>query len=277
MARGRAPFRLLVAFAVCAAAGARLAGAPGACVAVAPARPLPMRALDLAFVTPDRLVVLDDAEVALLAVGASEVAVLGRRPMPGPLAVVRVPGGVLQASEKEGAVWAMTSRSPRAALFALEGAQLAERQQADALPFPGARRGLRFRTGTNLIEAEVPGLGPGPFLDLAGTAERVAVAPDGRILGPAPSDARARAGPTLAALWPGVFAASLPTPPDAEDAVIVFDAGTPAAALASCPAAGPVRAIAARVRGESARLAVAVDGPDGRAWLHLMDVARPSR
>jgi hypothetical protein len=277
VARGRALLHLLLACAPSFASAAPAAHPPAGCSQAAPPRPLPLRPLDLAFVAQDRLVALDGAEVALLSIEAAQVTVLSRRPMPGPLSVVRAPGGVLGVSETESAVWAMTSRSPHAALFAIEGARLAERQQAEAMPFAGAARGLRFRPGTNLIEAEVAGLGPGPFLDLAGAALPVAVTPDGRIVRSETDEARARAGPTLAALWPGLFAASLASPPDQEDAVIVFDTASPATPLLTCRAAGAVRAIAARAREESARLAVALDGADGRPWLHVLDVVRPPR
>ena len=277
MARGRALLHLLLACPLSLASAARAAPVPAGCMAAAPPRPLPLRPLDLAFVAQDRLVALDGAEVALLSIEAAQLAVLSRRAMPGPLSTVRVPGGVLGVSETESAVWAMTSRSPHATLFAIEGARLAERQQAEAMPFAGAARGLRFRAGTNLIEGEVAGLGPGPFLDLAGTAMPVAVTPEGRIVRGETEEARARAGPTLAALWPGLFAASLASPPDHEDAVIVFDAAAPATPLLTCRAPGAVRAIAARVGEESARLAVAMEGADGRPWLHVLDVARPPR
>jgi hypothetical protein len=235
-----------------------------------------LRALDLAFVDADRLVVLDGAEIALISIGGPDLVVLSRRPLPGPLAVVRAAGGLLQASETESAVWAMTSRSPQAALYAVEGSQLAERERADALPFPGAARGLRFRAGTNLIEAEVAGLGAGPFLDVAGAGAPAAVEPEGRIRWSEAGTAKARAGATLAALWPGTFATSRPTPPEEADALVVYDAGGTEPVL-ECPLPGPVRAIAARLREDSARLAVAVDGPDGRAWLHVVPLARPRR
>ena len=274
MARGRAPF-LLIATIACAI-GARAVAAPAPCVPAAPPRPLPLRALDLALLEGERLIVLDGAEIALVAIGR-ELGVLSRAPMPGPLAVVRAPGGLLAASEREGAVWAMTSRSPHAVLFAVEGTQLVERQRAEALPFPGAARGLRFRAGTNLIEGDVPPLGSGPFLDLAGAGALVAVDPAGRLLVSEPSDVRARAGPTLAPLWPRRVATSLPAPPGIEDAIVVLDVDAPGAPLFTCAAAGPVRAIAARVRDDSARLAYAVEGPDARSWLHLVDVARPGR
>jgi hypothetical protein len=241
------------------------------------AHPLPLRALDLAFVGPDRLVVLDAAEIALFTLGDKGLTLLSRRPLPGPFEVVRMPGAVLQASEPDGAVWAITSRSPRAVLFGIEGPLLVERDQAEALPFPGCPRGLRFRTGTNLIEGEVEGVGHGPFLDVAAAEPLAAVTPDGRLVRSATADAPAgiRIGPTLAPLWPGWLAASTPAPPDRDDAVLVLSppAGTPAAA---CPTPGPVRAIAARPRGDVVRLAVAMDDGDAaRSSVSWLDLTRP--
>jgi hypothetical protein len=146
---------------------------------------LPIRVIDLAFIGKDRLVALSAEEVLLLAIGRDALTVLSRRLLPGPLEVVRTPGALLQASEQDGAVWAMTSRSRRAVLFALERDGLAERDLAEALPFPGCARGLRFRPGTNLIEGELQGIGSGPFLDLAVSETVVAVSADGRLLSPA--------------------------------------------------------------------------------------------
>jgi hypothetical protein len=238
-------------------------------------QPLPVRALDLAFMGPDRLIALSPEEVVLLDVGGQAATVLGRRPLPGPLEVVRTPGGLLQGTERDGAFWAMTSRSPRAALFGMEGTELVERQTADALPFPGCARGLRFRPGTNLIEGEVEGLGPGPFLELAISDHVIAVSPEGRLVAPALAPESApRVGSTLAALWSGVFAASRASPPAAPDAVLLLAReGDSYAATASWPVTGPVRALAARVHEQDARLA-AVVGEEPGASLVLIDLVR---
>jgi hypothetical protein len=237
---------------------------------------LPLRALDLAFVGPDRLVALDSAEAALFALGEGGATLLSRKSLPGPLDVVRAPGALLQASERDAAVWALTSRSPRAVLFAVEARELLEREQAVALPFPATARGLRFRAGTNLIEGDVEGLGAGPFLDVAAADTVFAVSPEGRLLVAGRNDVQTRLGPTLAPLWPGFLAASTVAPPGAADAFVVIatDAAVP---LMSCPAPGAVRAIAVRVHGEAARVAVAVDGADGGSSLLLFDVAHPRR
>jgi hypothetical protein len=233
-----------------------------------------LRALDLAFLGPDRLVVLDAAEVALFSLADRHVTLLSRRVLPGPLEVVRAPGGLLQGSEREAAVWAMTSRSAQPVLFAVEGTELVERQRAEAMPFPGCPRGLRFRSGTSLIEGDVEGLGPGPFLDVAAAETPFAVSPEGLLLTAERPDPAARVGPTLAPLWPGLIAASLPSSPGQDDAVVVLapPAATP---MLICPAPGPVRAIAARINGDSARLAVAFDEAEGRSSLLLFDVPRP--
>jgi hypothetical protein len=237
---------------------------------------LPLRALDLAFVGADRLVALDSAEAALFRLDGGDATLLSRASLPGPLEVVRAPGALLQASEPDAAVWALTSRGPRAVLFAVEGGTLVEREQAVALPFPATTRGLRFRAGTNLIEGDVAGLGAGPFLDLVAADTVFAVSPEGRLLAPGRSDLQTRVGPTLAALWPGFLATSTASPPGEPDAFVVI-ATDGAVALMSCPVPGPVRAIAARVRGEMARVAVAVDAVEGRSSLWVFDLAHPRR
>jgi hypothetical protein len=236
--------------------------------------PLPMRALDVAFLGPDRLVVLDAAEVALFALADRHVTLLSRRTLPGPLEVVRAPGGLLLGSEREAAVWAMTSRSAQPVLFVMEGSELVERQRAEAMPFPGCPRGLRFRSGTSLIEGDVDGLGAGPFLDVVAAEVLFAVSPEGRLLTPERPEAAPRVGPTLAPLWPGLIAASLPSAPGQDDAVVVL-APWAAEPVLSCPAPGPVRAMAARIKGDSARLAVAFDETEGRSSLLVFDVPRP--
>jgi hypothetical protein len=235
--------------------------------------PLPLRALDLAFLGPDRLLALDASEAALFALGPGAT-LLSRRPLPGPLETVRAPGGFLQASERDAAAWAMTSRGARAVLFAVEAGELLEREQADALPFPATPRGLRFRSGTNLVEGEIEGFGAGPFLDVVASDPPVAVSAEGRLLAHGVDGEALRVGPTLAPLWPGLVAASTASPPGEEDAVLVI-AVPDRAVLMRCPAPGAVRAIAARLRGDQARLAVALDDVEGRSSLLLFDIPRP--
>lgn len=270
------PRSVTLAFALALVVNVRHAPAAGSCpAALGPALPLPFRALDVALLGPDRLVVLGAEEIALFALGERQVTLLSRKPLAGPFDVVRVPGAILQASERDAAVWALTSRSGRAVLFGVEGTELVERQQADALPFPGSPGGLRYRPGTNLLEGEVEKLGPGPYLDVVVAEPVLAVSPEGRLLAAGLAGTGARVGPTLAAVWRGLFAASLPVPPGEADAV-VLQSPAATAPVASCAAPAPVRAIAARAEGETARFAVALDEAEGRSSLLVFDLPRPA-
>jgi hypothetical protein len=233
--------------------------------------------LDLAFFGDERLVVLGPDAVALYRWDEAGLTLQSRRPWPGPLDTVRFPGGLLRVAEKDAAFWALTSRSPRALLFAVEDGRLVERQAADALPWPACPAGLRYRAGTNLIEGSVAGLGPGPFLGLDDSSPGLAVDAEGLLLdggatGPA-------VGPAMASLWPGVVAAASPRPPGDDDAILVVAAqdgsGEGRHVLDSIRVDGAVRALAARPRGESMRLVAAVEDEEGGARLLVMDVARP--
>jgi hypothetical protein len=270
------PFLVARAAARAGAGPGNSARTAGPCPATLPSPlPLPLRALDVALLGPDRLVVLGAEEVALFSLGERHVSLLSRRTLAGPFEVVRVPGGILHASEREAAVWAMTSRSRRAVLFALEKGDLVERQQAAALPFPACPGGLRYGPGTNLLEGDVEPLGRGPFLDVAAAEPLLAVSPEGRLLAAGRSEMGPRVGATLAPLWPGLFAASLPVPPGEDDGIVVR-AATADTALFTCPAPGAVRAITARVQGETAQLAVAMDEGEGRSSLLVFELPRPA-
>jgi hypothetical protein len=118
-------------------------------------------------------------------------------------------------------------------------------------------------------------LGRGPFLDVAAAEPALAVSPEGRLLAAGRSETGSRVGPTLAPLWPGLFAASLPVPPGEDDGIVVRAAAADTT-LAACAAPGPVRAIAARVQGETALLAVAMDEPEGRSSLLVFELPRPA-
>jgi hypothetical protein len=239
--------------------------------------PLEEPVLDLAFFGDERLVVLGPESVALYAWDGTELTLLSRRPLPGPLETVRSPGGLLRVAEKDAAFWALTSRSPRALLFAVEDGRLVERQEADAVPWPACPEGLRYRPGTNLIEGAVRGLGAGPYLGLDDSALQVAVTADGILVEGASTGPVV--GPPLAALWPGVVAAASARPPGEDDSVLIVaiseGAGEGPRVLDSLRVDGAVRALASRVHAESARLVAAVeDAADGPRLL-VMDLARP--
>jgi hypothetical protein len=232
--------------------------------------------LDLAFFGDDRLVVLGPDDVALYKWDEAALTLETRRPWPGPLDTVRFPGGLLRVEEKDAAFWALTSRSARALLFALEEGRLVERQEADALPWPACPAGLRYRAGTNLIEGSVVGLAPGPFLGLDDSASGLAVSADGVLMDGAATGVAA--GPAMAALWPGMVAAASPRPPGEDDAILVVAArdgsGEGPRVVDSIRVDGAVRALAARARGESMRLVAAVEDEEGGARLLVMDIAR---
>ncbi len=239
--------------------------------------PLEEPVLDLAFFGDERLVVLGPESVALYAWDGADLTLLSRRPLPGPLETVRSPGGLLRVAERDAAFWALTSRSPRALLFAVEDDRLVERQEADALPWPACPEGLRYRPGTNLIEGAVRGLGAGPYLGLDDSALQVAVTADGILVEGAATGPVV--GPPLAALWPGVVAAASARPPGEDDSVLIVatseGAGEGPRVLDSLRVDGAVRALAGRVHAESARLVAAVEDVADGPHLLVMDLARP--
>jgi hypothetical protein len=241
--------------------------------------PLQGPVVGLALIGDDRLLVLEPEALALYRWEDSRLVRQAQRPLPGPFETVRMPGGLLLVTEG-GLVWAITSRSPRASLFAVEdgGRRLGERLVADALPWPGSPGGLRFRPGTNLLEGNLEGLGGGPFLAVTEARAGVAVAPDGRLRVSAPDGPRSsglRSGPGLACLWSGILAAASAAPPGAADAIQILERGERDLGLAdSLPVPGAVRALAASVHGETARLVAALEAPGGETYLLLLDLRR---
>lgn len=230
--------------------------------------------LDLAFLGPDRLLILSPDEVTLYRWTSEGLVLLSRRPLPGPYAPVRTPGGILVTAPKEDSFWAMTSRAAHAVLIAVQGAGLIERQQADAVPWPGAALGLRYRPGTNLIEGALTGLGPGPFLDLDSAEGGLAVTADGRLRCLGCRDQRVGLG--IAGLWRGFLVASSPAPPGADDALLIFEHSE--AGLETplrLPVDGAVRALTSRVDGRSVRLVAAVAPTTGGSYLLTLDLVRP--
>lgn len=250
-------------------------------VASSQSAPLAGRVLDLAFIGPERLLVLGEEDLSLYRWNEGALALAARRRFTGALEVVRHAGGLLRAVEPERSAWAATSRVAGALLFGVEEAGLVERQQAAALPWPGSASGLRFRPGTDLIEGTVPGLGAGPFLhvDEAGAVDR-----EGRlVVAGAPSELRV--GPTLAALWPRHAAASTPAPPGERDAVLILSLAPPAPrVIGQLPVDGAVRALAAHVSERTARVVAAVEAPEAHAGgermvetrLVVFDLAAPA-
>jgi hypothetical protein len=241
--------------------------------------PLEGPVVGLALLSDDRVLVLQTESLGLYRWEDSRLVRQAQRPLPGPFEAVRMPGGLVLATEG-GLVWAVTSRSPRASLFAVEegGRRLGERLVADALPWPGSPGGLRFRPGTNLLEGTLEGLGSGPFLAVTDAPVGVAVDPEGRLRVSTPEGPRAsglRSGTGLACLWRGFLAAASAAPPGAADAILILERRERDLSLAdSLPVPGVVRALAASVHGDTARLVAALEDPGGETYLLFLDLRR---
>jgi hypothetical protein len=185
-----------------------------------------------------------------------------------------LPRGTILLPNGEDAAWVLTSRSPRAVLFGLEGGRLEERQQAAALPWPRSAGGLRYRPGTNLVEGVVADLGDGPFLRLE--PRGLALTAEGRLRVGSPDGARTlevKAGGALARLGSDLIAVPGADPPGAKDAVVLLDARDPGRPpMETLPIEGPcapsagagVRPPAAAGRGREGREATSSYRPRAR-------------
>ena len=235
--------------------------------------PIEGRIVALAFLGDERLLVLFEDALALYRRDGLLLRLESRRDLPGPLAGVRFPGGVLLAAESESACWALTSRTPRAVLYSLDGHRLTPTHQADVVPWPRVAAGVRFRPGTNLLEAAAPGI-DGPVLALE-PEEGWVVGADGalaRLGASEPAASERRAGPALARLWPGWIAAASPDPPGEHDRILLYrDVAGPMAA--SLPVEGAVRALAFRRHGANAYLAAALEDAGGGFRVALFEMA----
>ena len=232
--------------------------------------------LDLVFVGEDRLVVLSPDDVVLYRIDGAALVVESRRPLAGPLATVRAPAGMIAVSLREASLWLLTNRSARAALYGIEGHRLVERAEAAALPWPGSTAGLRYRSGTNLLEGELPRLGSGPFLALERGAGAWAVSPEGRLLdgsAGAPDETGLRAGPALALVTPTLLAACGADPPGEKDVVqfVARHHGEPKL-VASLSVDGAIRALTSHRRGRGVRMATAVE-TDRESYLVLTELS----
>ncbi len=230
--------------------------------------------LDVAFLSAERIAILTPETVSVYRPESTGLSLESRGELPGPSLVVRRPAGIPFPGDGD-TLWALTNRSPRATLYALEGRQVVKRGEAQALPWPGAPRGLLYRPGTDLLEGPVEGLGAGPFLALSRGGERVAVSPEGGLITLGGVDeSGVRVGPTLAWPFPGILVASSAAPPGEADALVFFELHEGAlSVLEPVPVQGSVRALAARRGGETAHLVAAVE-EKGRDYLLSVDLRR---
>jgi hypothetical protein len=229
--------------------------------------------LDLALADDERIVALSPAAVSLYRWASDGLGLEARLLLPGRALPVRTPGGLLSPIDDTGAFWALASPLPSATLYRIEGRRLTEISQADAMPWPGSPEGLRFRAGSNLLQARIASLGPGPYLTVE---PGYAVDADARL-----RDAQAettndapRVGPTLAALGSSLLAASRPDAPGASDEILLLARGGDGWAVAQAiPIEGAVRALAARPRQGQWRLVAAVEEASGATHLVILDLA----
>jgi hypothetical protein len=256
-------------------------GAAGAVDVVRQERSAPLAGpvLDLAFLGDDRLLVLWPEEVGLYRWDQAALRLESRHVLSGPRRPVRMPGGLLLTSDRENAFWALTSRVPRATVFAVEGARLSVASGAeDSVPWPGIANGVRFRPGTNLVEGAPEALGGGPFLALDGDgAALVAIGADGTLLTAGGADgphAGPRVGACVATPRPDTLVATAPGPPGARDALLFLDRRAPHAERARLPVDGAVRALAARAAGTRSRVVAAVES-EGTTSLLAIEIGWP--
>jgi hypothetical protein len=255
-------------------------GAAGAVDVVRQERSAPINGpvLDLAFLGDDRLLVLWPEEVGLYRWDQATLRLESRHTLSGPRRPVRTPGGLLWASDRENAFWALTSRVPRATVFAVDGARLSAGSSAeDSLPWPGITNGVRFRPGTNLLEGTADGMGGGPFLALDGDAATLlAVGADGTLLTPGADGPHAgpRVGSCVATPRPETLVAAAAGAPGARDALLLLDRRSPHAERARLPVDGAIRALAARAAGSRSRVVAAVES-DGVTSLLALEIGWP--
>jgi hypothetical protein len=210
-------------------------------------------ALAVAFLDDSRLAVLSPFSISVHKLDRSRFVPLARRELPFPRATVRTPGGVLLPGDD--ACWALTNGMTRAVLYALEGDRLVERGDAEALPWPEAAHGVRFREGTNLLE-------DGQALLLTPRVDGLAVDAAARLVGlsPAVEPGPPRVGGALAALGGGRVAVSSAAPPGTPDRIQVFERrGDGLQKRGEIALEGTVRALAVRRSPSALRIAAAVE------------------
>jgi hypothetical protein len=228
-------------------------------------------ALALAHVGPERALILEEDRLSLWRLAPGSMTLEATLVTPPPVERVRHPGGLIHAPEGEGGAWVHRSGWAEAILVSADADGLTRNSAAEALPWPGAPSGVRFRAGTSLIEGRLSALADGPYVALSPDG-RAAVAVDGRLL-----LARAEAisvGSALAHPWPDVLVASSPAA-DAPDALLLIRTTPTPRLLVRVPMAGKIRALTVRRDGPIAVVLAAVEDDGGHAVVRV-DLRRPS-
>jgi len=242
-------------------------------LAVSAEEPVTARVLDVAFARGGRVVVLMDGALALYRwtrgglekVDEREVAVPG---------AVRVPAGIVLAEPGDDTCWVATNRAFGATIYSLEGDRLWEVERAAALPWPRVRNGVGFRAGTNLIEAEVEGLGAGPFVRLGRGDPAWAITNDATLVVAGTAGPRPRVGFAAARIGPRTLVVSGAMPPGA-DRLSLQPLDAPGA-LATLDVPGTVTALGAVTR-DGATVVIAGVTRDGASRLLAIEVTDGTR
>jgi len=217
------------------------------------------RILDLALLADGRVLALTSNELARLRIEGLRIRVEARRALPGPLAPVRKPAGLLVLAPET--VWVATNQLHRALLVRLGGGLPIE-SRAERLPWPGAAAGLRHLEGTDLLDGRIAGLPPGPYLDLV---PGLGLSPHGRLLDSRGPAAGLRLGPPLCLPWPDLLIASGAAPPSDHDELVAVALLPAPRVLDRVRLPGTVRGLALDVRSHAPRVLVVVGEPP--EWL----------
>jgi hypothetical protein len=234
---------------------------------------MPAPVLAVALLEGERALVVSPDALRLLALAGGRAVELSLHALPAPWPA-RAPGALV-ACDTRSACWVTTSHMTDAVLVATDGGRITETARADVLPWPGAPAGARFRAGTDLLEAAIPGLPEPPFVQLGAGTPAFAVSPAGWLGVSGAGWLEVASGRAATPLWPGAVLLSSAAPPGASDDVRVVsmeDGRT--REDAHLPVAGAVRALAAAPAAGGARVAVVVEDHTGAFRLRVYDLVR---
>lgn len=242
-----------------------------AALAAAPSEPVVLGRLDrpalaLAFMGPDRLLVVDEKWISLWRLEASSMTLEATLEAPASAERVRHASTLIHAPEGERA-WVLSTGWTAAILVGADGGGLKVESTAEALPWPRAAAGVRFRAGTSLIDGPLTGLARGPYVALAADGS-AAVDAEGRLLLGARPEAEPRVGSALARPWPDLLIASTTTAL-APDALLLLRPGPPTRPLARVELNGLIRALATHTDGSAGIAVAAVEDGAGHTIVRV--------
>jgi hypothetical protein len=237
---------------------------------------IPRPVLGISFALAGRVLLLEDDRISLWKLTPDGLTRRGELPAPTPVERTRRPGGLIRAAATSPDFWVLRSGWTEALLFAYEdganGITWVPKGGAEALPWPSAPSGLRFRPGTNVFQGAVEGLSTVALLALSSDgalgvdADNVLRHSDG---GPA-----VRVGSAVARPWADVAVAAAPalSPPDSLIALPLPLSS--AAPMPLAPFDGSIRAVATLTEKDTAVVLVVIQGTDGSHQVLRLDLRR---